>query len=369
MGIARREGFRPQDIEGFRRMRPAAGLTCALALWLMAAADAWGGVGPTNCYIMYRLRDNLTVKADVSDRQLRFDKECSFRVYLYNTLSQPYWNVKLEVLSDQFEAAVVPSPHWKTYPDVQSAATGGTREYFTVTLKRKPGVPDGPYDVSLRLYTSRYDVPKLNGVLTFAEAIDQHAIPLRPAVKMDGRVRPQDWNTSAALTDFSSYVKDGRQEFFFCRPADQTRVHVAADRDNISLLVTCMGTYDRTVKGNEVRIYAASAIEAKPVVFTLDESTAQVASEPAVPGLQCVKCQDDPEAPGSVATYEIRIPRRSLGITKDVLYLNFCRVVAGRLPAKDRKDKPMPECSYWRGNDLSATDPVVFGRMVIHDKK
>jgi len=58
-------------------------------------------------YYMYRLRDNLTIKADVSDSQLRFDKECSFRVYLYNTLSQPFWNAKLEVLSDQFEATVV----------------------------------------------------------------------------------------------------------------------------------------------------------------------------------------------------------------------------------------------------------------------
>ena len=98
-------------------------------------------------------------QGDVSDSQLRFDKECSFRVYLYNTLSHPYWNVKLEVLSDQFEAAVVPSPLWKTYPDVQSAAMGGTREFFTVTLKRKSGVPDGQYDVSLRVYTSHTKCP------------------------------------------------------------------------------------------------------------------------------------------------------------------------------------------------------------------
>ena len=82
-----------------------------------------------------------------------------------------------------------------------------------------------------------------------------------------------------------------------------------------------------------------------------------------------MKCQDDPEAPASVTTYEIRIPRRPLGIAKDVLYLNFSRAVAGRLPARDSKDKPVPEYSYWRGNDLSAKDPVVYGRMVIHDKR
>ncbi len=350
-----------------KRLRLAAWAACAVVPWLTASAGALAGVGPTNCGIMYKLRDNLTIKADVSDSQLRFDKECSFRVYLYNTMSHPFWNVKLEVLSDQFEATVVPSPRWKTYPDVQSAATGGTREYFTVTLKRKAGVPDGEYDVSLRVYPCNM-VPKLNAMLTIAEAMDQHEVLLRPEVKMDGRVRPQDWNASPALTDFSSYVKSNEQEFFFCRPTDQTRVHVAADRDNIYMLLTCMGTYDRSVKGNEVRIYASSAIEAKPMTFTLDESTGQVTPGQPAPGLGCVKCQDDPEAPGSVAVYEVRIPRSSLGMTNGVLYLNFCRVVAGRLPARNRKDKPMPEYSYWRGNDLSAKDPVVFGRMVIHPK-
>jgi hypothetical protein len=350
-------------------MRLAAWAACAVVPWLTVCGDALGGVGPTNCYIMYRLRDNLTVKADVSDSQLRFDKECSFRVYLYNTLLHPFWNVKIEVVSDQFDATVVPSPLWKTYPDVQSAATGGTREYFTVTLKRKAGVPDGQYDLSLRVYTSRYEVRKLNAVLTFAEAVDQHEIALRPELKMDGQVRPQDWAATAALTDFSSYVKSVRKEPFFCRPTDQTRVHVAADRDNIAMLVTCMGNYDRSVKGNEVRIYTAPSIEAKPMAFTLDESTGQVTPDQPTPGLECVKCQADPDAPGSVAMYEIRIPRKSLGITKDVLYLNFCRAVAGRLPAASPKDKPMPECSYWRGNDVSAKDPVVYGRMVIHDSK
>ncbi len=349
--------------------RLVAWAACALAPWLMASGDAWGGVGPTNCFIMYKLRDNLTLKADVSDRQLRFDKECSFRVYLYNTMSHPYWNVKVDVMSDQFQAAVVPSPRWKTYPDLQAAATGGTREYFTVTLTRKPGVPDGAYDVSLRVYSSRYDVPKLNGALTLAEAMDQHEIPLGPEVKMDGRVRPQDWNATPALTGFSSYVKNDQQEFFFCRPTDQTRMHVAADRDNIYMLVTCMGSYDRSIKGNEFRIYTAAAIEARPRVFTLDESTGQVTADQPAPGLQCVKCPDDPEAPGSVSMYEIRIPRQSLGMTKDVLYLNFARVVAGRLPGKDPQHKPLPECSYWRGNDISAKDPVVYGRMLLHDKK
>ena len=108
-----RDGFRQKGERSMgiapvprKRMSLAAWAAMGLVPWLMAAADAWGGVGPTNCFIMYRLRDNLTIKADVSDSQLRFDKECSFRVYLYNTMSHPFWNAKLDVLSDQFEATV-----------------------------------------------------------------------------------------------------------------------------------------------------------------------------------------------------------------------------------------------------------------------
>jgi hypothetical protein len=336
--------------------------------WLACSAVALAGIGPTNCYIMYKLEDNLVIKADVSDSQLRFDRECSFRVYLHNSMSHPFWNVKLEVLSEQFDVAVVPSPRWKTYPDVQSAATGGTREYFTVTLKKKAGVPDGQYDLSLRVYTTRYEVPKLNAITTVAEAIDQHKVPRRPGLKLDGQVRAQDWSTAPAMTGFSSYLKNHAGEFFFCRPKDQTRVHAAADRDNLYLLVTCLGSYDRSVKGNEVRIYAAAQIEGKPVVMTLDESTGQITSEPAVEGLRCVKCQDDPEAPGSAATYKVLVPRRALGGASDHFYLNFCRAVANRRPAKDGKEKTT-EYSYWRGNELSVQDPVVYGRMVIHDEK
>jgi hypothetical protein len=335
----------------------------------MADASARGGVGPTNCYIMYRLRDNLVIKVDVADSQLRFDKECSFRVYLHNTMAHPFWNVKLEVCTDQFETTVVPSSRWKTYPDLQSAATGGTREYFTVNLNRKPGIPDGQYDLSLRVFTTRFEAPKLNAIITVAEALDQHKIPFRYGLKMDGQLRPQDWGATPALKDFSSFTKNAAGEFLFCKPKDQTRVHVAADHDNIYLLLTCMGRYDRSVKGNEVRIYTASEIDSKPQVFTLDESIGQIIPQEDIPGLRCVRCPDDSEAPGSAAFYQVQLPRRSLGLTKNHFYLNFCRAVADRVPAREPNKKLIPENSYWRGNEVSVQDPVVYGRMVINDSK
>jgi len=368
MGMVHPDGTRSCCLRSLaRRTRRAAPIAWVL-LGLALGTDAWAGVGATNCYIMHRLRDNLTIKADVPNGRLRVDQENSFRVYLHNTMSHPFWNARLEVLSDQFEAAIVPSPRWKTYPDVQSAVTGGTREYFTVALRRKPGVPDGKYDVSLRVYTTRFEAPKLNAVLTLAEAVDQHEVPLRPGMKIDGQARLEDWGATPTLTDFASYSKING-DYFHGKPADQTRVHVAADRQNVYMLVMCMGAYDRTAKGNEFRIYVAPQIESKPVLLTLDESSGQITSSRPVAGLQCVKCPDDPEAGNTVAMYEIQIPRQPLGIDKDHFYLNFCRAVAGRLPGSPAKDNRLPEYSFWRGNEASVHDPVVYARMLIHAKQ
>jgi hypothetical protein len=170
------------------------------------------------------------------------------------------------------------------------------------------------------------------------------------------------------LTDFSSYTKNDKNESFYCRPADQTRVHVAADSENLYLLAMCLGCYDRSTKGNELRIQAAAGIEAQPATLTLDESTAQIASSQPLPRLRCVKCRNEPDAGDSAAVYEIQVPRKPFGIGPS-FFLNFCRVVADRLPGKTPKDKALPELSFWRGNECSANDPVVFGRMLICDKK
>ena len=201
--------------------RPVCGAVltvCTALAWLAAFDTARAGTGGTNCGIMYKLRDNLTIKADVSDGQLRVDQQCSFRVYLHNTMSHPFWNAHIDVLSDQFDV--------------------------TITLKRKPGVPDGAYDLSLRLFTTRGTVPRFNAVTTVAEAIDQHEVPRRAGLKVDGPLRPQDWADSPVLTNFSAFSRSSA-DFIYRRPMDQTRIHVAADAENIWLLATCMGVYDR----------------------------------------------------------------------------------------------------------------------------
>ena len=166
-----------------------------------------------------------------------------------------------------------------------------------MTLKRKNGVPDGEYDVSFKVYSARQLVPKLAWVTTMAQAMDQQEVPFKSSISMDGKPRPQDWAKATTLTDFSSYTN--RPNGFgvsFRKPAVQTRIRLAANDENIFMLVSCMGVYDRSIKGNELKIFLSAAIEAKPVVLTLDEATGQLSGNPAAQGATCVKCLDDPDS-------------------------------------------------------------------------
>jgi hypothetical protein len=61
-------------------------------------------------------------------------------------------SIKLEVMSEEFEGTVAPSPEWKGFPGLAAVRNGGKKEYYTVTLKRKQGVVDGKYRISLRLF-------------------------------------------------------------------------------------------------------------------------------------------------------------------------------------------------------------------------
>ena len=337
-------------------MKAQAWISCAIVSVAIAGTHAWAGVGPTFCMYSPDFGDNLTIKADVSENQLRIDRESSFRVYLHNTMNHPFWSAKLEVISDQFDATITPSTTWKTYPDVQPVMTGGTREYFTVTLKRKAGTPDGKYDVAFKVYSAAHMVPKLAVLATVSEAADQHEIPFKAALTLDGKPRAQDWTQAPTLTGFSAYNKRGAG-YGYLKPADQTRIRVAANDESLYMLVSCLGLYDRSTKGNALKIYLSPGVETKPTVLTLDESTGTIEG---LPGVECVKCPADPDAGDSVASYELRIPRKAAGIETTSFFLNFCRTVTGRGASA--------ETSFWRGNEASVNDAVVYARMVVGGK-
>lgn len=340
-------------------------LIASLALTaLLAHMPALAGTGPTHCMVSVFIADNLTIKADVADGQLRIDKEGSFRVYLYNTMNWPYWDTKLDVLSDQFDAKVEPSPTWKTFPDLQPAAQGGTREYFTVTLTRKAGVPDGPYDVMFKVYSSRVTFRRLDELLPISEVVDRHVVPVRAGLVVDGKATPGKWADSLLIKDFVSYETESTGRYKALRshaPHDQTRIHLAADKNNLYLLVLMAGNSQK----DELEISAAPTIEGKVQTVKLDMGTGKARADSAAENIRCLKCEGDFQAGGGATMYEVCLPRKSLGLDGTTsFYANFCRVshAAGNQANDDER-------SYWRGNDVSRNEPTVYGRMVLEPGK
>jgi|GEM_PF-624541 len=338
-------------------------------LIFLAVLDASARTGPTHCQYSPYFQDSVTLKTDIADGQLRIEKEASFKVYLKTTLHVPFFDAKLEVLSDQFDATVTPSPTWKDYPDVAPAEAGGGKEYFTVTLKRKSGVPDGKYDISFKLYSSRQTFPRLAFFAPLIETVDAHSIPEVAHFKMDGKALPEKWGNSAVVKDFWAFKQgsyDGKQKLAGLAPyspSAQTRIRLVGDRDNVFLLAHLYsGGKDDTLK-----IYVAPEIESKPTVITLDPASSKIVSEPPVAGLKCVKSEAE-SAPG-VAAYEIQIPRKALGIDKkNWFFMNFSRTTPGSPPSPPEKNDLTDyavEPSFWRGNSLSVEDPVVYGKMVL----
>lgn len=320
------------------------------------------GTGRTHCHFSPYFADNLTVKADVADGQLRIAQEGSFRVYLYNALTWPFYDAKLDVLSDQFDAKVEPSPAWKTFPDLQPASGGGTREYFTVTLARKAGVPDGPYDVVFKLYSSRATFRRLAQLLPLGETIDRQVVPVRAGFAVDGKASPSKWADSLLVKDFRAYrsfppprAAPGAAEPLKSHSAqEQTRVHVVADKDNLYFLALLAGVAPE----DELAISVAPTIESQPVRLVLKQATGQVEAPSTEGRIQCLKCPADPRD-SRVVMYELCVPRKALGLAAaSSFYANFCRVAHGA------GSETAVEKSYWRGNDVSANEPTVYGRLV-----
>lgn len=332
----------------------------ASLLGVVVGGRAFGGTGGTHCGFSVFFADNLTVKADVADGQLRIDKEGSFRIYLYNTLTWPFYDAKLDVLSDQFDAKVEPSPTWQTFPDLTPACAGGGREYFTVTLTRKQGVADGPYDVVFKLYSSRRDYRRLSQVLPLGEVMDRQVIPVRAGFSVDGKASPGKWAGSLLVKDFRAYRgfkphraagPDAGDALKSSLAGEQTRVHVAADDENLYFLVLMAGVSAE----DEVAISVAPTIEAKPVRLVLKQATGNVEAPIAANQIECRKCAADPRD-GNIALYELRVSRQALGLgAAPGFYANFGRVAHGGGGI---------EKSYWRGNEISQDEPTVYGKLV-----
>ena len=241
----------------------------------------------------------------------------------------PLSDVKLKVDSDQFAATVAPAPSWKTYPELPPAADGGAKGCFTVSLRRKAGSADDGPDVALRVYATCRGTRILAATLTLAEALDEHRVPFHPSLKIDGKPSPQFWGNALVLKDFIACQKrDGYLVGYkSTQPGstNQTRVYLAADDENLCLLVATVGYGSGWFPaGLQTKIFVAAARDGRPFLLAVDDLTSQMTCTPAVAGAKCVKCSSIAGAGGCDAViYQVRIPRKSVGIEAGLLLHEF----------------------------------------------
>ena len=260
-------------------------------------------------------KDNLAVKVDIRDGQLRIGKEASFRVYLLDTSDRGWAGIALEVKSNEFTATSQPSPEWRTYPRLMTVAQGGKKEYFTVTLQRKAGVPDGKYKIELALVHPQTRTRVAKSVDLDAAA-DICALPKAAGIKVDGQAAETEWAQSYVCANFYTYVPVSTKmgQFHENRPAaEQARVRLACDSNNLYCLVNFQGG----TPDDLVTLYVAPSTDAKPVALTIERATGKVTGNKPTEGV-VVKTGAD--------LVECQIPRALLGI-KDVkaFYANFTR--------------------------------------------
>ncbi len=292
--------------------------------------------------VFVQAKDNLAVKVDIRDGQLRISKKASFRVYLLNTMDRGIANINLEIKSKEFTAIVKPGPGWRRFPSLGTSK----KVYFNVTLTRKPGIPDGKYKIGLRLFNGQRRSMEFKTVdLTAAAAT--HRLAARSRVTVDGQAKRNEWGKALICSDFYDYVKAGKY-FVNQRAADQSRFRVMADRNYVYCLLGFLGGED--AEADVATIYASGGPDATPVSIKIDRLSGKAESAAGTKGVIIKKVRKS-------QMLECRIPRKLLGIAEgNEFYLNFTRTIR-------RKGKE--KMSYWRGNKLSLTNPMIYDRFIL----
>lgn len=282
-------------------------------------------------------RDNLAVKVDIRDGQLRINKEASFRVYLLNTMDRDIVDIRLEIMSPEFDAVVTPGTDWKGFPYLKTSLKGGTKVFFDVTLKRKGDTADGKYTIGLRLFNGQSPSMEFKTV-AIADAMAVVSVPkTAAAVTINGKPAKAEWASSALLCNFSKNIKAGRYTEN-SKSECETRVRFNADTQYLYGLITTpqMGTEDT------LKIYFASDTDATVSTLGIDLKTGVLENAP-----------NGATAVASAEGVEVRIPLAGLKLQRSFL-VNLSRDRDGEL-------------SFWRGTGAAVDNPVVFARMVLAD--
>jgi hypothetical protein len=295
--------------------------------------------------VFAQAKDNLAVKVDIRDGQLRIGKEASFRVYLLNTMDRGIVTIKLDVESPQFEATVKPGEGWDSFPALKTTAQGGKKEYFDVTLKRKAGVADGKYKINLKLYNGK-DASMVFKTVDLESAAALHSLPISSAISINGTATEAEWKNAVICSDFYEYEKKGSY-FENKRIEKQPRFRVAADKDNIY----CMLNFPADAKADStVSIFVAADHNSKPAEIKIDKTTGNVTADTGTSDIVVKKSSTG-------TTLECKLPRSSVNIEPGKPFLmNFAIADNGSGNNK---------VAYWRGNKLSLKNPLVYDSFIL----
>ncbi len=300
--------------------------------------------------VFVQAKDNLAVKVDIRDGQLRVAKEGAFRVYLLNTMDRDIANIQLAVEGEGFTTRVKPSGEWKGFPHLKTTRKGGEKEYFDVTVTRKAGTADGKYTLALRLFNGAKPKQEFKTVdLDSAAATHQLAAPGK--ITVDGRADQQEWGNALLCTGFSESVK-AKRYLESRQAANQPRVRVTADTTN---LYVCPSFQGPATGKDTLALYVATSTDATPSKIEIDRVTGTViANGTVIPGVEVKKST-------AGDALEVKLPLNAIGLANSK---SFCLNMARSVSNSAGKD----DVSYWRGNEFSVQNPVVFDRFVLNTK-
>ncbi|MGA1840748.1 MAG: hypothetical protein ACMUIU_09005 [bacterium] len=290
--------------------------------------------------VFIQAKDNLAVKVDIRDDQLRINTSAKFRVYLLNTMDRDIVDIRLGIITDDFDTVVTPSPGWRSFPYLKTINRNGQKEYFEVELKRKEGTTQGKYKIGLHLYNGQ-DESMVFKTVDITDAMVTKSIPQRAAqLKIDGKVNSEEWKQALLCTSLYEYKKTGKYFENFSSMI-RTRFRFAHDDE----FLYCLIDFQDKSKKDIANIYISNDYETKPATISVQ--------------LQSRDVKINGEVSNDVITIfngtkaEVAIPFKLLDVKgRESFYTNLVRI----------QDATW---TYWRGNKSSFMDPVVFANFIL----
>ncbi len=311
--------------------------------------------------VFVQAKDNLVVKVDVRDGQLRIQETGTFKVYLLNTMDRDIQTINLDVVTKDFTAKVTPDPSWRRHPQLRTVNRGGQKQSFEVELTRKKKTKKGKYKISLLLY-GRNKNQVFKSVDINAAMANMEVPKASKSLKIDGKMKSSEWKKGLLFTSFHEYKKSGKYMQNFTA-AQQTRVRLFYDKENLYCFVDLQ---KKLKKGKEcsdsVKIYFAKDQSKTPETITVDFKDKKVTCSSGSEGIE-----SKIEKGGT--KMEIKIPLECLA-----------KKVEDDKDKKKKKDDKSPKTfwinitreagsttTYWRGNPSSVKNPVAFARIIFKE--